>query len=145
MPLIKQPLVPDFLKRPPFGLYILIFICDIGIFHICPETNPVRHLLPFLLIFPDTFLTLLNKGLDSVFLNLLFTIDTQQLFNLKLNRQTMRIPAGFSQDMIALHCFISWNNILDNSGQDMADMRLTVCCRRAIIEGEGLSTLSAVD
>ena len=46
----------------------------------------------------------------------------------------MCIPSCLSYYVMALHCLISWNHILDNSCKHMADMWLTVCCWRSIIK-----------
>ena len=57
----------------------------------------------------------------------------------------MGIPTRFSQNFITLHCLISWNNILNNTSQYMSYMWLTVCSRRTVIKGKGLSTFSHFD
>ncbi len=54
----------------------------------------------------------------------------------------MGVPSGFSRNHIALHGTVSRNHILDNTGKDVADMRLSVCGRRSVIEGIGLAFLA---
>ena len=68
--LIQKALIPDLLQCPPFGLDIIILIGDIGVIHVRPETDGPGEILPHPLILPDGFLTLLDKGLDPVLLDL---------------------------------------------------------------------------
>ena len=46
----------------------------------------------------------------------------------------MGIPSGFSRNHIALHGTVSWNHILDNAGQYMANVGLSVGSRRSVIK-----------
>ena len=46
----------------------------------------------------------------------------------------MGIPSSLTRNHVTLHCAVSWNHILDNTCQHMADMRLAVCCWRSVIE-----------
>ena len=51
-------------------------IGNIWIIHISPETNSAGEILPHALIFPDTFLALLDKWLQTVFFDLVFSVKT---------------------------------------------------------------------
>ena len=100
--------------------------------HISPKGDAVAHLLPFTLVFPYAFLAFLDKRLYAVFLDLLFAIQAQQLFNLQFNGQAMGIPACFAQNIISAHALIPRHQILKAARDQMADMRHSVGSRRAI-------------
>ena len=109
-------------------------ICDIRIFHICPESNCRRKILPHALIFPYTLFTFVYKRLQTIFFNLIFSVKSQRFLHLKLNRKSVRIPTRFSRNLISLHRTISWNHILNYTGKHMSNMRLAVCSRRTVIK-----------
>lgn len=112
--------------------------------HICPETNCRRKILPHSLVFPDTFLTLLDKRLHTVSLDLLLAVKTKLFLYFKLYRKSMSIPARFTWNHVSFHSTVSWDHILDNTGQHMTDMRLAVGCWRSVIKGISFSLLTAV-
>ena len=113
--------------------------------HISPEADCAREILPHTLIFPHAFLAVADEGFEAVFLNLLLAVDAEHLFNLKLNGETVSIPACLTGYHIALHCAVSGNHILDNSGQNVTDVGFAVCGGRAVIEGVGGAALSGFD
>ena len=145
--LVKKFFLPYLFKSPPLGLDIIIVIGDIGIIHICPESYLVGEFLPHAFIFPDRFLALCNKGFKAVFFYAFLPLYADFLFHLKFNRQTVSIPAGLSRNLFALHCMITRNKILYNTGLHMAYMRLTVSSRRSVIKhicGAAFSLLHAL-
>ena len=113
--------------------------------HICPEAYCIGEILPHTLVLPDTFLTFINKGSQTILLNLLFSIQSKKLFHFQLYGQSVGIPAGLSRYHIALHGTVSGNHILDGTGFHMSNMGLSVCSGRSIIKGIGRAFLSAVD
>ena len=84
--LIQKTLIPDLLERPPLGLDKIIVICHIGIIHIRPEAYRAGEILPHAFIFPDRFLTLTDKRIQTILLDLLLAIQTQKLLHLQLHR-----------------------------------------------------------
>ncbi len=102
--------------------------------HISPESYSRGEVLPHSLIFPYTFFALFDKRLNSVFLDLILSIKPQLLLNFQFYRKSMSIPTCLSWNHVALHCPISWNHILDNSGKYMSDMRLSVGCWRSVVK-----------
>jgi len=44
------------------------------------------------------------------------------------------IPTCFSGNHTAFHCSITRNHIFNNTSQHMTNVRLSVCCRRAVIK-----------
>ena len=87
---------------------------------------------------------MLDKGLKSVFLDLLLAVKSQHLFNLKLDRKTVSVPACLAWNHFTLHSAVARNHILDNTGQHMTDMRLAVGGRRSVVENIGLSLRAGV-
>ena len=143
--LIEKALVPNLLERPPLRLDKGVVIGDVGVLHIGPEADLAGEILPHTLVFPYALLALLDKGLKTVFLYPLLALDAEQLLDLDLNGQTVGIPARLSGHHIALHGLVARDHILYNSRQHVADMRLAVCGRRAVIESESLRIFTRVD
>ncbi len=145
MPLVEQAFIPDLLQRPPFGFDIFVMVGNIRVVHVCPEANAVAHRAPFLFVRPDAFLTFADKGDNAVALNLLLAIQAKYLFDLQLNGQSMRIPAGFTEDFIALHGFVAGNQVFYGAGDDMPNVGLAVCGRGAIVERENGCAFTGFD
>ena len=106
----------------------------IWIIHISPETDFSGKFFPHSFVLPYRLFTFADKGIQTISFNLLFSVNSQLLLNLKLNRKTMGIPSCLTDNLMTLHCLISWNHILNNTGKYMSDMWLTVCCWRSVIE-----------
>ena len=132
---VQESFIPDRLQCPPLGLDEVVIIGNIRIIHISPETNGTGEILPHSLVFPDTLFTFGDERIQTILLDLLFSIQTQKLLNLQLYRQSVGIPACFSRNIVAFHGTVSRNHILDNTGQHMTDVRLTICGRRSVIKG----------
>ena len=109
-------------------------ISNIGIVHISPKTDCTGEILPHSLIFPYALFAFLYKGLQTVFLNLILTVNAKKLLNLYLYRKTMGIPSGLSGHHIPLHGAVSGYHILYDTGKHMTDMRLAVRRRRSVVK-----------
>ena len=132
--LIQQALFPDLLQCPPLGLDKLVVIGNIGVIHVSPETDGTGEILPHALIFPHTLFAAVDKGFQTVFLDLLFTVQTQQFFHFQLYGQAVGIPTGLTGHVIALHGAIAGNHVLDGAGLHMANVGLTVGRGRTVIK-----------
>ena len=132
--LIEQALIPDGPECPPLRLNEIIIVGDIGVIHIRPESDGAGELFPHALIFPYTLLALLHEGLDAVSLDLILAFDADLLLDFQLYRKTVGVPAGLSRHLVSLHGAVAGNHILDDSGQHMADMGLSVGRRRSVIK-----------
>ena len=110
--LIEKPLLVHLLERPPLGLYILVIVGDVGVVHIDPVADAVAHLFPLALVLPYRLLTLLDERLYAVALYLGLAVYAERLFDLEFDGQTVRIPAGLSQYVIALHCAVTGDYVL---------------------------------
>ena len=77
---------------------------------------------------------MLDKRFKTVFFYLFLAVKSEELFNFKLNGQTVGIPTCLARNHIAFHCAVTRNHILDNAGQDVTYMRLAVRGRRAVIK-----------
>ena len=131
---IKKSFIPDLLQCPPLRLNKCVVISNIRIIHISPETYSIREILPHTFVFPHTLFTLFDKWLNTIFLNLILSVKAKSLLNLQLDRQSVSIPSGLSRNFIPLHGTVTRNHILDNTCQNMADMRFTIRSRRSIIK-----------
>ena len=132
--LVEELLLPDLLQGPPFGFDVVIVVGDVRIIHIRPETDRVGEFLPHAFIFPDRFLALLNERLHAVRFDLFLAVDADLMLDGELDRQSVGIPAGFARHVGALHDMIARDHILDHAGQDMADVRLSVCRGRSVVK-----------
>ena len=119
-------------------------IGHIRMLHIRPKADRVGEILPHALILPDAFLTFADERLQSVFLDLLLAVQSQLLFDLQLDRQTVGVPTRLARHHIALHSTVTRDHILDNAGEHMPDVRLTVRRRGAVIKGIGLALLTVI-
>ena len=86
-----------------------------------------------------------DKGLEAVCLYLILAVDAKLFLNLKLDGKAVCIPARLTKNASALHSVVSGDHILDYSGKNVADMRLTVCGRGAVEEGVILTLLATLD
>ena len=96
MALVEQALLPYFLERPPFGFNEVVFVSDVGMFHVSPETDHIGKFFPHAFVFPNRLTALLDERLNAVFFNLFLAVDAHEFFHFELYRQTVRIPAGLS-------------------------------------------------
>ena len=60
---------------------------NIRIIHISPETNGAGEILPLSFVFPDALFSFLDERLNTVLLDLLFSVETKKLLDLKLYRK----------------------------------------------------------
>ena len=140
--LVQQTLVPDGLQCPPLGLDEIVIIGNIRVIHVRPETNGTGEIFPHSLIFPDALFTFVNERCQTVFLDLLLTVQTQHLLDFQFYGKSVSIPAGLTGNHISLHGTVSGDHILDGTGLYMTDVRLTVSGRRSVVEGIGFAFLT---
>ena len=104
-------------------------------FHVCPEANGTGKIFPHSFILPDTFFTFINKRNQAIGFNLVFSIQTEHLFNFQFYRKSVGIPSGLSRNLVSFHCTVTRNHIFDYTGQYMTDVGFAVGCRRSVIKG----------
>ena len=131
---VKELLVPDSLECPPLRLDEVVIVCYIWVIHVSPEAYGIREILPHTFVFPYAFFTFLDKWFDTVFFDLVFSVQSEKLLNFELYRKSVCVPSGLSWNFVSFHCTVSWNHILDNTCQNVSDVRFSVGCRRAIVE-----------
>ncbi len=139
---IKETFIPDGFQRPPLRLDEVVIISNIRVIHISPETNGAGKILPHSLVFPDALFTFGDERIQTILLNLLFSVQSQKLFYFQLYRQSVGIPSCFSRYIVAFHGAVSRNHILDNTSEHVSDMWFSICGRRSIIEGIGRASFS---
>ena len=119
-------------------------IGNIRIVHICPEANGAGEFLPHAFVFPDTLFTVLDERLKAILLDLLLAIQAKHLLYFQLNRESVGIPACLTRNHAAFHGAVTRDHVFDDTGQYVADMRLAVCGRRAIVEGVGRTLFAGI-
>ena len=70
MTVVEKVFCIELLECPPYGLNVVIVISDIGLFEIGPEADTLAHIFPEVLILPDTLAALVDKGNDTVLLDI---------------------------------------------------------------------------
>ena len=132
--LVEQILLPNLLQRPPFGLDIIVVVGNVGVLHIRPEADSAGEILPHALVFPNAFLTLGDKGIDTVGFDLLLAVQAKKLLYLQFNGQTVGIPARLTGNVVSLHAAVAGDHILDNAGQHVTDVGLAVGGGGTVVE-----------
>ena len=79
--------------------------------HICPESNRAGEILPHSFVFPYALFTFVDKRLQSVSFNLIFSVQTKQLFYFQLYRQTMGIPSCFTRNLTPMETLKTDNSV----------------------------------
>ncbi|MBA7647670.1 hypothetical protein ES703_55447 [subsurface metagenome] len=111
-------------------------------FHVNPEGNALRHCLPFFEVTKDALPAASVKFGNTVFLNLCLTGKAKFPFHLQLYRQAVRIPAGNAWGIIAFHCLIARDNVLEDARQHMMDARTAIRRGRSLVKGKAGTTLA---
>ena len=106
MPLVDKALVKEFIQNPPDRFDIVVIQGDVGIFQVDEIAHALAHFTPLFFIAEDGVLTFLIELGDAVGFDFWLAADAQLLFDLDLNRQTVGIPAGFTQYPVSLHGLI---------------------------------------
>ena len=139
---VEKAFVPDFLECPPLGFDIVVLISDIGMLHVGPEAYCGGKVFPHAFVFPDALFTLFDERLHTVSFDLIFAVEAELTLYFDLDRKAVGVPAGFTRYHVAFHGTVSGDHVLDDTCQDMADVRLAVCCGRSVIEGVGGAVLT---
>ena len=135
----------------PDGLDVGIIQRVIRLIEIDPEPHAFSHLLPVGDIrhdrltaesreFSDT-----NSRFDLCFVVALdLALLFQEFFDFMFHRKAVRIPAGFSRYVIALHRLVARENIFKTARQNVVNSRLAIRCRRPFIKAELRSTFCLI-
>ncbi|MNW49068.1 hypothetical protein D3C74_264710 [compost metagenome] len=123
---VQQTLVVDRRQDVPDAFDVAVIQGDIRIIQVDPISNRFGKFAPLLLITEDAVFTFFHEFLNAVFLDLLLAGDAQLLLHAQFNRQSVRIPARFADDAVALHRLIAANEVLDDAPQHVPDMRQAV-------------------
>ena len=133
---VNKSFIECVLDDPPASLDIVVFVCDVRIFHVRHVGHLFRHVCPHLSVLEYRFTALLVELLDSVLLYVLLAAETEFFLYFDLNRQSVGIPAAFTLYLEALHRLVSVDGVLESPRHHMVDARLSVGCRRSLIEHE---------
>ena len=143
--LIEKTFLPDLFQSPPLRLDEVILVSNVRMLHVGPETNGVGEILPHAFVLPYALFTVFDKGLHSVLLDLLFSVQTQHFLYFQLYRKSVGIPACFTGNHFSLHRLVARDHVFDDTGLYVADVRFSVSGRRSVVEGVGLTFFTVVD
>ena len=135
-PLVQQPTIPQRLENPPARLDVVVFQRDVGVVHVHPEADTVRHLLPLAHVAEDALPALLVELFYAVLLNVPLAGQPQLLLDAQLNGKAVGVPAALAQHLVALHRLVPAHHILEDSGQHMMNTGAAVGGRRPVVEHE---------
>ena len=144
-PFVKKVFLPDLFQCPPLGLDKAVVICYIGVLHISPEADRAGEILPHSLVFPYTFLTFVDKRLQAILLDLIFSVQSEGLLYLKLDRQAVGIPSCLSRNHVSLHRAVTRDHVLDDTCEHVSDVRFAICSRRTVVEDVVRASLTLFD
>ena len=134
--LICEALVVQLLERPHHGFHVWDVQRLVAMLEIDPTCLTVHVVLPLVGVLEHGGTAGVVELVDAHFLDLIDRIDAQFLLGFKLGRQTVRIPAEHTIDLVALHGLVTRNHILGVTGQQVAVMRQAVGERRTVEEHE---------
>ncbi|CAB4780408.1 unannotated protein [freshwater metagenome] len=125
--LVEQFFVEELLQLPPDRFDVTGVIGPVGRFQIDPVTNTLGELFKL----PDVGMNALatearELGNTDFFFNGLLARDPEALFDFDLYRQPVGVPAGTTLDKVALHCLVSAEKVLIDTGPDVVQSRLAV-------------------
>ena len=130
------------LQRPPQGFYIFIVKGYVGFFHIHPVAHLFGDLFPLILIPHHHLAAFLIIFLYGYLLAYVFLGYAQFLLHTQLHRQAMRIPAGLTGHIVALHGFVAAHQVFQRTRDHMVNARHTISARRTLVKYEWLLSLT---
>ena len=128
--LLEQPLEHPPLRLHEAGVHGLVVVVEVD-----PATKPVDRVPPLGRISHDDGSALLVVLGDTNFPYGVATRHAELLVNLVLDGHTVGIPAKTALDITSVHGPVSWDDILNGGGQEMAIMGHARRKRRSIVEG----------
>ncbi len=130
----QQILIPILLEDPPHALDVLVLECDVSVVQVYPEAHALGQLFPVFEIAQDTFAALPVELRDSIFLDLALMLEAEFFFDFDLNWQTVRIPAAFTQYVMAGHNLVTREDILERTRQHVMDTGSAIRRRRSFVK-----------
>src|SRR5690606_26285125 len=136
VPAVDQPLLVQPREDPPHGLDVRRRERDVRAAVVEPVADAFREALPVFLVGEDALPAYLIESRDTELLDLLLAADAQLLLGLDLDRQPVRVPAGYARDVLAAQRVVPADEVLDRTADDVVDPGPAVRRRRALIEDE---------
>jgi hypothetical protein len=131
---VNQILVEDLSEDPPNGLHETLVHGPVGILDVNPSSKSLDNALPLSRILKHNRPAFLIVNVNSKIENLLSIFDIKLLINLKLNWESVTIPAEPLGNMIPIHRSIPNNYIFYCTSSNVTIMGQTCGKRRTIIE-----------
>src|SRR5205807_8819607 len=101
-------------------------IRDVRVLEIEPEPDPLGEPLPLALVLPDRLAALVDELLDAVGLDVLLALRADQLLDLDLDGETVRVPARLPRDGEAVHGLVAREQVLHGAREDVSVVRHAV-------------------
>ncbi len=133
----------ELLEGPPDGVHVLGGVGDVGVLEVEPEADPLGHALPLALVLPDRLLAGVDELLDAVGFYVLLALGPDDLLDLDLDGEAVRVPARLPRHGEAVHGLVARPEVLHDTRQDVARVGHSVRRRRPLVEDEGLAVRRA--
>src|SRR3989344_3685771 len=124
--LVQPPVLRSLREEMPEHFHVRTVEGEVCLRLIDPIADAFGELGPQLDIREHTFAALLIKGSDTILLDIGLARETELLLNLKLDRETVRIPTSAPIHPVATHRLVARNRILESASFEMVNSWLAV-------------------
>ena len=135
MVLDQQPLFPNLLKRPPDALHVLSGHSPVGLVEVDPKSHSAGHSSKGADMALYRFAALLIEGGNSIALDIALTRKAQLFLHCNFHRQTVTVPASFSDDLVTFHRLEARKEIFEDASLNMVGSRHPIGSWRSLEEG----------
>ena len=123
---VQQSFLVKLLQQPPEGFDVTVIVSDVRVFHVHPITHFVGQVFPFLgefhhILAACSIVVGHRNGFPDIFFR-----DAQRFLHAQFHRQPVRVPTGFALYLVALHGFVTAEDVLNGTRHDVVDARHSV-------------------
>ncbi len=134
--LVDEAGLPEGAEYPPTALDVAVRVRDVGLVHVDPEGDALRHLPPLLDIAEHGVAAAAVELLDAELLDAGLGAELQLALHLQLDRQTVRVPAALAAHPEPAHRLVAVDDILEGARQHVVDAGASVRRGRPLVEHE---------
>ncbi|EPY28156.1 hypothetical protein STCU_05273 [Strigomonas culicis] len=132
-------------EDPPDRLHIVELHRLVVVIEVDPATGALHRLAPLVGVPHDNLLALVIVVANPILEHVVGRLDTELLVDLKLDWQTVTVPAKAAHNVVACLVGKARDDILDGAGENMTVVGETGGERRTVIEGVRLPALRELD
>jgi hypothetical protein len=143
--LVEEPLFEEVRERPPHALHVALVEGDVGLVEVDPEADALGELLPLLRVAEHGGDALLDEGLHAVGLDGGLAVHVELFFDLDLDGEAVRVPAGLARHVVAAHRLVPGEEILHDAREHVAVVGQAVRRGRALVEDPRLAVARALE